>query len=198
MARPVHQFRQRGVERSNADAAGLTTSAEELDLSGGNVVHSGHDNDLVFRSHFPKNVAAVQDHFRRKLRVGISNGLNELLVLGASLASDWCRGDCRLNFFEHLREIAELCLINGSLHGSAFGVPENNDRFCAGYFAGELQAADDVQVREITSDACRKKYRQSSGRTPFLEERGCRCTLRPLRSGTGLKPCPSPAGEDRS
>ena len=54
---------------------------------------------------------------------------------------------------QHLGQIAELRVVDGALDRAALGVAEHHDRPCADELGREFEAADDVDIHEISGHA---------------------------------------------
>ena len=59
----------------------------------------------------------------------------------------------RLDLGEQAGEVAQFHVVHRALDGAAIGMADDGNQFCAGNFAGEFHAAEDVVIQHVAGDA---------------------------------------------
>src|SRR5262249_8569061 len=80
--------------------------------------------------------------------------LNEVFVFGGpGLNIIRNLGGSGLNLIQKLGEFAELDIVDSAFDGTAVGMTQDEDEFCARDLAGEFHASADIVIKHVGGDA---------------------------------------------
>ncbi len=119
---------------------------------------SADDLDLTLLDQIADHVAAAQEFIDLHADVGLDDLVDELGVGRAAVGAD--RGlhgvDGRFDLVEQGGQVADFHAVAGAHNRSTGGVAHDHDQLGTGRGGGELEAAEEVGVDDVTGDATDK------------------------------------------